>query len=295
MELMALVAALGGGAFGAALGAVPVFILTGLVALVGAAAAMAGHPELLQAAFGPVLGPHVSFGGAVAAAAYAGSRTLSSGRDIGSPLMPLGRLDVLAVGGLFGGIGYLINWGFAATGAAAWTDSIAATVVITGLAARLLFGRTGPFGRVQTPNGRLFHPDASANWLPWQQEWRDVVFIGAAVGLFAAFLCAGSGLGPGKETLGFAISTVTLVFLVTGSKIPVTHHISMTASLAVVHGGGVLTGAVVGIIGAVVGEVASRVFLIHGDTHIDPPAAAIAIVATVLIGLRAAGVVLPPF
>lgn len=295
MEWMALVAALGGGVFGAALGAVPVFILTGLVALVGAASAMQGHPELLQAAFGPVLGPHVSFGGAVAASAYAGSRALGSGRDIGSGLMPLGRLDVLAVGGLFGAIGYLINSGFVATGAAAWTDSIAATVVISGIAARILFGRTGTFGTVQTPLGRRFHPDASANWLPWQQEWRDVVFIGAAVGLFAAFLCAGSGLGPGKEALGFAISTVTLVFLVTGNKIPVTHHISLTASLAVVHGGGVLTGAVVGIIGAVVGEMASRVFLIHGDTHIDPPAAAIAIVATILIGLRAAGVVFPPF
>ena len=295
MVLIALVAALGGGAFGAALGAVPVFILTGVVALVGAVAAMAGHPELLQTAFGPVLGPHVSFGGAVAAAAYAGSRGLSSGRDVGSPLMPLGRLDVLAVGGLFGAIGYLINWGFVATGAALWTDSIAATVMVSAIGARLLFGRTGPFGRVQAPGARRFHPDASANWLPWQQEWRDVVFIGAAVGLVAAFICAGSGLGPGKEILGFALSTVSLVFLVTGSKIPVTHHISLTASLAVVHGGGVLTGAVVGVIGAVVGEVASRVFLIHGDTHIDPPAVAIAIVATILIAVRAAGFVLPPF
>ena len=295
MEWLALVAALGGGAFGAAIGAVPVFILTGLVALVGVASAMQGDPALLQAAFGPVLGPHVSFGGAVAAAAYAGSRSLSSGRDIGSPLMPLGRLDVLAVGGLFGAAGYLINWGFVATGAAAWTDSIAATVIVSAFAARLVFGRTGPFGSVPAPDGRRFYPDASANWLPWHQEWRDVLFIGAAVGLVAAFLCHSSGLGPGKEALGFALSTVTLVFLVTGNKIPVTHHISMTASLAVVHGGGVLTGAIVGMIGGLLGEVASRVFLIHGDTHIDPPAAAIAVVATILIALRAAGVVLPPF
>ena len=57
MEWLALVAALGGGAFGAALGAVPVFILTGIVALVGVASAMQGNPALLQAAFGPVLGP----------------------------------------------------------------------------------------------------------------------------------------------------------------------------------------------------------------------------------------------
>ena len=295
MDWIAFVAALGGGAFGAALGAVPVFILTGVVALVGAATAMQGHPELLQAAFGPVLGPHVSFGGAVAAAAYAGSRTLGSGRDIGSPLMALGRLDVLSIGGLFGGIGYLMNAALVATGVAGWTDSIAATVVVSGIAARLLFGRTGAFGRVHLPDGRRFRPDAEANWLPWHQEWHDVLFIGVVVGLFAAFLCAGSGLGPGKEVIGFALSTVTLVFLLTGNKIPVTHHISMTASLAVVQGAGVLTGATVGVIGALVGEAASRVFLIHGDTHIDPPAVAIAIVATLLIALRAAGVLLPPF
>ena len=118
--------------------------------------------------------------------------------------------------------------------------------------------------------------------------------IGLAVGLSVAFICARSGLGPGTETIGFALSTVSLLFLVTGSKIPVTHHISMTAALAVVHGGGVITGAVVGVIGALLGEVASRVFLIHGDTHIDPPAVAIALVASMLIALRALGIVLPP-
>ena len=130
---------------------------------------------------------------------------------------------------------------------------------------------------------------------PGREFLQFALFIGATVGLVAAFLCHSSGLGPGKEALGFALSTVTLVFLVTGNKIPVTHHISMTASLAVVHGGGVLTGAVVGMIGGLLGEAASRIFLIHGDTHIDPPAAAIAVVATILIALRAAGVVLPPF
>ena len=61
------------GVLGAAMGAVPVFIFTGLLAILGVAAASGGGPELLQVAFGPVLGPHVSFGGGVAAAAYAGS------------------------------------------------------------------------------------------------------------------------------------------------------------------------------------------------------------------------------
>jgi hypothetical protein len=35
--------------------------------------------------------------------------------------------------------------------------------------------------------------------------------------------------------------------------------------------------------------------LIHGDTHIDPPAVAIGLVATLLLTMRAAGLSLPPF
>jgi hypothetical protein len=291
---MALVAAFGGGVLGAAMGAVPVFIFTGLLAILGVAAASGGGPEILQVAFGPVLGPHVSFGGGVAAAAYAGSRgVLKTGRDIASALMGTGRMDVLIVGGLFGSAGYLLHWALAASGVAAWTDAIALAVVLSNILARLLFGRTGPFGSVHAPHGRRFRPDDSASWLPWQQEWSHVVVIGFGVGLVASYLAARSGLGEGKESLGFGISTVILTFLVMGNKVPVTHHISLPAALGVVNGGGVIAGAVCGVIGALLGELASRVFLIHGDTHIDPPAVAIAAVATLFAITRFAGLAVP--
>jgi hypothetical protein len=291
---MALIAAFGGGVFGAALGAVPVFIFTGLLAILGVAAASGGGPELIQVAFGPVLGPHVSFGGGVAAAAYAGSRgVLKTGRDIASALMGLGRVDVLVVGGLFGSAGYLLHWALTASGAAPWTDAIALTVVVSNMAARLVFGRTGLFGSVGTPHGRRFRPDDSASWLSWQEAWSHASVIGLGVGLAAAYLTARSGLGTGREVLGFGISTVTLTFLLMGNKVPVTHHISLPAALGVVNGGGVVAGAMCGVIGALLGELASRVFLIHGDTHIDPPAVAIAAVATILAISRFAGLALP--
>jgi hypothetical protein len=293
---MALLAAFGGGLFGAALGAVPVFIFTGVLALLGVAAAASGHLELLQIAFGPVLGPHVSFGGGVAAAAYAGSRgLLKTGRDIASPLMGVGRMDVLLVGGAFGAAGYALSAAFVATGAAAWTDSVAVTVVITNIAARYMFGHGGVMGRLPAPPSRRFRPDDSASWLPWQQDWPHVLVIGLGVGLASAYLTGGSGLQAGRETLGFAISTVSLVFLLMGNKIPVTHHISLTAALGVIHGGGLIIGATTGVLGALLGEAASRASLIHGDTHIDPPAVAIGLVATLLLVMRAAGLVLPPF
>ena len=294
MDAMAVIAAFGGGVLGAAMGAVPVFILTGLLAILGVAAAAGGGSELIQVAFGPVLGPHVSFGGGVAAAAYAGSRgALKSGRDIASALMGLGRMDVLIVGGVFGTAGYAIHWLLTASGVANWTDAVALSVVVSNMVARLIFGTTGPFGSVSVPEGRRFRPDDSASWLPWQQEWSQVLVIGAGVGLAAAYLTARSGLGTGKEVLGFGVSTVILTFLVMGNKVPVTHHISMPAALGVVHGGGVVVGALCGVVGACLGEVASRVFLIHGDTHIDPPAVAIAGVAALLLLMKAAGIVLP--
>jgi hypothetical protein len=292
---MAVLAAFGGGVLGAAMGAVPVFIFTGLLAVLGVAAASGGGPELLQVAFGPVLGPHVSFAGGVAAAAYAASRgVLKTGRDIASALMGIGRMDVLIVGGLFGSGGYLLHWALTALGIGPWTDAIALTVVLSNIVARLLFGKTGPFGRVGTTNGRRFRPDDSASWLPWQEAWSHVVVIGLGVGLVASYLTAKSGLRAGEGVLGFGISTVILIFLVMGNKVPVTHHISLPAALTVISGGGVLAGAIGGVVGALLGEVASRVFLIHGDTHIDPPAVAIAAVATLLAISRAVGLTIPP-
>lgn len=293
MDVTELMAAFGGGVLGAAMGAVPVFILTGLLAIIGTAAAAGGGSELIQLAFGPVLGPHVSFGGGVAAAAYAGSRGVLKGRDIASALMGTGRMDVLLVGGAFGVLGCVIVSVLKVSGLANWTDAVALGVVLSNIASRLAFGRTGTFGSVAHPHGRRFRPDDSASWLPWQQEWSHVIVIGLGVGLAAAYVTGSSGLGTGRDVIAFGISTVILTFLVMGQKVPVTHHISMPAAVGVMHGGGVLMGALCGVLGACVGELASRVFLIHGDTHIDPPAAAIAVVTTVILLLQAAGIALP--
>ena len=134
MDWTALLAAFGGGMWGASIGAVPAFIFTGILAIVGGVAALTGHTEMIGVAFGPVFGPHVSFGGGVAAAAFAGSRGfLDTGRDIGTPLMGLKRVDVLFVGGAFGSLGYLINAGLALAGAGNWTDTIALTVILTAM------------------------------------------------------------------------------------------------------------------------------------------------------------------
>lgn len=286
MNWTALVAAFGGGMWGAAVGAVPAFVFTGILAIVGAVAAMNGHNEVVQVAFGSVFGPHVSFGGAVAAAAFAGSRGfLGTGRDIGTPLMGLKRVDVLFVGGVFGAMGWLVNLGLGQLGGANWTDTIAVSVIVTAMVARVAFGKASLVGPVSGPTGRRFQPDDSATWLPWQQDIAHVLSIAVAVGIVASYLASGSGLSAGADALAFGIATTVLLFLIMGNKVPVTHHIALPAALGVLHGAGFVGGVVCGIAGGLIGEVASRVFLIHGDTHIDPPAIGI---ATVVFGLKVA-------
>jgi hypothetical protein len=289
LDWTALLAAFGGGMWGASIGAVPAFIFTGILAIVGGAAALTGHTEVIGVAFGPVFGPHVSFGGGVAAAAFAGSRGfLETGRDIGTPLMGLKRVDVLFVGGAFGSLGYLTNAGLVQAGAGHWTDTIALTVVLTAMLTRLVFGKTSLIGTVESPS-RRFRPDDSAKWVAWQQDLSHVLSIGLAVGLMAAFLASGSGLTAGSDALAFGIATTVLIFMVLGRSVPVTHHIALPAALGVLHGAGFLGGAACGVAGALLGEAASRVFLIHGDTHIDPPAAGIAGVVFVLKVATAVG------
>jgi hypothetical protein len=278
--------------WGAAIGAVPAFIFTGILAIVGAVAVVAGHNEIVQIAFGPVFGPHVSFGGGVAAAAFAGSRGfLETGRDIGTPLMGLKRVDVLFVGGAFGSLGWLTNAGLVRSGAGNWTDSIAVTVVLTAMLARLVFGKTSLFGTVSSPAGRRFRPDDSAKWVAWQQDLPHVLAIGLAVGLMAAFLASGSGVTAGSDALAFGIATTVLILMVLGRSVPVTHHIALPAALGVLHGAGFIGGVACGVAGGLLGEAASRLFLIHGDTHIDPPAAGIAGVVLVLKVATALGLI----
>ena len=180
-------------------------------------------------------------------------------------------------------MGLLLNWGLATVlGAAQWTDTIAVTVVISNIAARLIWGKTSVFGTVSSTGGRRFRPDDSATWLPWQQNFSHVLAIGLSVGLAASYLASRSGLTAGADALSFGIATTVLIFLIMDRKVPVTHHIALPAAVGVLSGAGFLGGAMCGVAGAIVGEIGSRVFLIHGDTHIDPPAVGIAAVACAL-------------
>ncbi len=296
-SLLFLIAAFGGGLFGAAIGGLPAFIFTGFLVIAGVASAISGsqYDILTDIAFGPVFGPHISFAGAVAAAAYAKRvGLLENGRDILAGLTGLANPVVLLVGGAFGVLGYLIQT-VLATFLTDYTDVIALTVFISAVIARLAFGRSGLFGNLEpaaAQRGR-FKPGESQVWVPHQEGWLQTAVIGLGAGAISAFMFVGiyqinpDFAIPGA-VLGFGISAASLVFLQFGTEVPVTHHMSLVAGYAALTAipllgatGALIVGIVGGVIGALLGELFSRLFLIHGDTHIDPPANAIWVGATI--------------
>jgi len=164
--LLLLITALAGGAFGAAIGALPAFVFTGFLVFLGEGIAIlqrelgAASPEIGQGelaagitgviGFGAITGPHIAFAGGVAASAYAGKKypemepddwDYHFGKNI---LYAFGtKPDILAVGAVFGALGMLINQVGAAVlavGGTALTDTIALSVVATAFIARAVFG-----------------------------------------------------------------------------------------------------------------------------------------------------------
>ncbi len=311
-----LLAAFAGGAFGAAIGALPAFVFTGFMVIAGEAAVLVDPNAGAitgSLGFGPVFGPHISFAGGAAAVAYAAQTGYAdTGFDYHEAKNITAALgtkpDVLAVGGVFGILGHWITT-TSATLALPW-DPIAVAVVLSAIAHRLAFGYSiigevagdgifdmGPFERGEDRAGdsnRL----ATEPWLGHQYKWGHVAMIGLVAGLLGGYIA----LVLNSPFMGFGISAATLFFLNLGvAKIPVTHHMTLpasTAALAVFPSGeavamGVLpliVAAVFGVSGALFGEVIQRIFYAHAATHLDPPAAAITINTFFIAVLAIAGV-----
>jgi hypothetical protein len=352
-----ILAAFAGGAFGAALGALPAFIFTGFMVIAGEAANLISEDIAAEVsgltanevgagitgsiAFGPVFGPHIAFAGGAAAAAYSAKKGyMDTGFDYHEAkniaFAQGTKPDVLIVGGLFGILGWGITYVSATLFSAPW-DPIAIGVVLSAIAHRLAFGysiigkvrgsglldmtpfereeRRTPSGTSETVTDGEVATDggtaatgrfATEPWLPHQYIWTNVAVLGLVAGLLGGF----TALATGSAFLAFGISAASLVFLNCGvEQIPVTHHITLpasTAALAVTASGegvdasaalvgsglttGLLVAGLFGIICALFGEAFQRVFYAHGDTHVDPPAAAIVFGTFLIAVLAIAGV-----
>ena len=325
-----LLAAFAGGAFGASIGALPSFSLAGLFVIIGElyklAARTAGIDILpvditSSIGFGVVLGPHIAFGGGAAALAYAAKRGYLDSdfeyhqakevtRGLGS------KPDVLAVGGVFGVIGYWIAT--LSTSVSAPVDPVALGVVGSAFLHRAALGYSlvgaGPrqwfdMSPYTCAPGTMTDGGATTvePWLPYQFRWPDVLMLGLVMGVLGGYIAYLTA----SPFLAFGLSVVALVFLNAGvAEIPVTHHMTLPASTAVLAligpssgpltpsfvmgsiplGLAVVVGAGFGIIGALFGEILQRILYAHAETHLDPPAASIVVTSFLMALLVMLGV-----
>jgi hypothetical protein len=272
MTIYMIMAAFGGGLFGALIGALPAFIFTGFSGLIGVGLVMVGSDFdwLGTVTFGYLFGPHIAFAGGVAAAAFAANKkkVLGNGADILTSMNKFADPSILIVGGVFGVIGLLINyllgsiWGTP-------TDTVAMTVWISGVIVRLVFGSSGLLGnkvegRVYMPNGKGIVYD---------------ILLGVSLGAVIGFLAQWSGVAA----IGFCISAATLIFAQAGFDAPATHHITLLAGVAALVTGSIWMAMVFASISAIIGDIGVTALNSECDSHIDPPAFAIFITTTMVL------------
>lgn len=273
MDVLMILIAFGGGLFGALLGALPAFIFTGFVVIAGTAASFVGGGAfdiVGSVAFGAYLGPHIAFGGGVAAAAFSANKKkeLDAGPNILMPLAKYGDPMTLIVGGLFGCLAYLINYLYG-TVLALPTDTVAMTVVTSGIIARFAFGSSGIIGDTSVADRKYF------------AQSKEFVFLlvqGLGIGIMVSYFTIASG----NVVLGFGISAASLIFAQMGFPVPATHHVSLVAAYAAIATGNVFVGALFGAISCIFGDFVLKTFNSHCDTHIDPPAFAIFVLSFII-------------
>ena len=286
-----LAAAFGGGLFGAAVGAFPAFILCALSLVIGIVIALVtGDGSFLTlVTWGPFLGPQSAFVGGTAAAAFAARKgLLPSGRNILVPLLSLKSMPVLLVGGVFGLggnflAGLLIQ--IPAEGPVPWINPIALSVVFSGMLIRIIFGRTGLFGRIAGEANRWSSLDKKDSF-PWHLPILPLFLISLMVSLIASIVVL---LIPGSTGLIFGLSALSVVLLLGGVKIPIFFHMALAGELYAAATGDLWWGVTMGISAGLLGEFFARLFLIHGDTHIDPPALSLTVICALSFPLLKLG------
>ena len=274
---------------------------------------------------GPLLGPHVAFAGGVAATAFAADRGYMPDDAEYHPAKSIDLTlgsdpDVLIVGGLFGMLGYVVA---TISGAVLGLplDPVAFAIVVSAFVHRAAFGYDlvgtpangwldmSPYYRGETLSGSdrpLVEP-----FLPYQSAWLNNAVLGLGVGLFSGYIAYRTA----SPFLAFGLAITMFAFVIIGNgSPPITLHMALPASIAalalvpaeygleemtpalvaaeVSFPLALLLGGVFGAIAGVAGEFFARTLYAHADTHLDPPAAAIAF-TTFLIGVLVLAGVLP--
>lgn len=292
-SIFALAMAFGGGMFGAAIGGIPTFIMTGIAAsiegiilLYGVQGGLAGTYNI---AF-QIFVPNVIFIGAASSTAYAGRKgLLSSGSNMTLSAYSTGAPDALLVGGVFGALGYLLRLVFMLPAVVAVfpTDTPCAAAITLMFFIRLFIGKSGVTGN------KKLRAENQAGYFATGKPLVQCIVLGIGFG------CLSAGSAVALATLGFDISglpvmffgmmAITLIFIMLGLNSPATHHIAFLASFSVVcslsvigPSGALIAGIIVGVVSSLVGDFCARTFNSFHDSHIDPPAFTILILVPII-------------
>lgn len=267
MSLITIMTAFCGGVFGALFGGTIAFIFSGFLAIIGAAIILSsGDAHFLnEIVFGCFFGPQISFVGGVAGAAWRGRETKNSaiGRDVMEPLYSSGSMLSYLIGGGFGVIGLLLSEFLLSFSPP--IDAIALAIIIINLIIRLAV-TDSPILTVKKTDDN------------WQDDLLKKICYHLPLAFFISFGSAYVIDIVGIATFGWGISALTLVFQFgTKCSIPVTHHVTLIAGYAVLAFNNVWIAATIGMLSMLVGLVFERVTNHKTASHIDMPAAMIAI------------------
>ncbi len=273
MGLDVLLAAFGAGVFAAMIGALPVFIITGIMVVAGLTGGSLNGADgwnlIGTVGFGIFLGPHITFGGAVAAANFAKKKGYMETGDITVPLVKFNDASVLLVGGIFGVLAYVLNYLFA-TVLQLPTDTIALVVVISGMLARLCFSTGGLIPSIKTGNTKYF---------PLGDKLKMTVVLSLSIGMVSSYYAVQTG----DTVLAWSLSAVALLFVQVGQGGYGFHHIGIIAAIAGSTTGNVYVGMIFGLFAGILADVLGAIFNNDGDSHIDAPALAIFPLTTVIM------------
>lgn len=258
------------GVIGTMIGGTEAFIVYGFVVIIQAILTKCGVDLTTYNAYCANLFflPAVMFNAAVPATGYAAmkhdkirawetSRSLAFAHDA-----KVGIVGALAAMG-----GYLV---FAvATNMGLPCDTGALSVCTIALISRLIF--KGPY--VVNPTGTK----ALTKVMKWDWE----ILIAAAAAFASAFFVKLTGL----VSIGFALSAVSLLFMLLDGNTPATHHITMVAGYAVMATGNIFIAVLFGILAAIINNVFGAYFNTGNGTHFDPPAVAILTCSLIIMTL----------
>ncbi len=290
MTLLQILTAFGGGMAGSLIGGTMAFAFAGLTGLIGIILILStGDSTFLdQITFGPFLGPHVAFAGAVAAAAFAGQKSLLPGSDADRPLFHFKDPSVLLVGGMFGVIGHIIERFLASTGIP--MDTVATTVVISGVLVRLLITRSSLLSTSdaesvpETDTDTIYDADGD-DGITAGSTASTVLFDGVwafGLGLITAFIVDLTGI----ESIGFALSAASLFMAYSSAApFPVTHHVTMVAGYAMMTFDSYFIAAIFAVIAVITGIFVEKWTNMDVKSHLDMPAVIIALYGFIILAL----------